>query len=391
MNILLLYKENFSGTYGPFVHYFPKKGNKLVWVQGIDKQDFKKYKNIKIYNIKHKNKVEGFFLYRIPINAINNVSYILRKIFSFSKTKDLVNKESIDIIVSVDRILDIVLGYLISKFQKIPFIYRFDFPLYESIIYQFKKGRRLWIFKVPFAKLAILLRNYFIKKADLVLPISNEIKGYVLSLGINPSKVEIVHSGAIIPNVQKNIYKKYDLVYLGTQAENRKLDFLIKVLQHLNEKIQNVKLVMIGDINKKLERIVKGKKLEDNVKFAGYVSNLKLAKLLQQSKLGLCPQPTEDFFKTMSPLKFVEYLACGLPVVATDIPEQKEVIKKHKCGICVPHDERKFADAIIYLLNHPKKAEQMGIRGQKFVREHRTFDVLGKKIEKRFLQLPTKS
>lgn len=64
------------------------------------------------------------------------------------------------------------------------------------------------------------------------------------------------------------------------------------------------------------------------------------------------------------PNKLVEYMAAGLPIVASDLPTQGRIIREVGCGLVVPAmDPEAHAAAIVDLLEHPEEAASMGRRG----------------------------
>lgn len=65
------------------------------------------------------------------------------------------------------------------------------------------------------------------------------------------------------------------------------------------------------------------------------------------------------------PNKMFEYMAAGVPVVASDFPLWREIIVGHDCGLCVnPEDNKAIAAAIDMLISDPARAEQMGRNGR---------------------------
>jgi glycosyltransferase involved in cell wall biosynthesis len=64
------------------------------------------------------------------------------------------------------------------------------------------------------------------------------------------------------------------------------------------------------------------------------------------------------------PMKLFEYMAGELPIVATDLPHSRQFIEDARCGLLGrPEDPQSLADAIFYLLEHPREAREMGRRG----------------------------
>ncbi|MCK4785974.1 MAG: glycosyltransferase [Desulfobacteraceae bacterium] len=68
--------------------------------------------------------------------------------------------------------------------------------------------------------------------------------------------------------------------------------------------------------------------------------------------------------------KFFEYMGFGIPIICSDFPVWRALIEETGSGLCVdPLDPRSIADAIQYLVDHPKEAEEMGQNGRRAVSE----------------------
>ena len=79
--------------------------------------------------------------------------------------------------------------------------------------------------------------------------------------------------------------------------------------------------------------------------------------------------------------KLFEYMAAGLPVIASDLPRWREIVRGVDCGLVVdPLDPAAIAAAIEHLLVNPEQAEAMGRRGREAVCDQFNWDAEGRRL-----------
>ncbi len=160
--------------------------------------------------------------------------------------------------------------------------------------------------------------------------------------------------------------KKNQLCYVGGLSENRGTLSLIKSLSNIDSK-----LVLAGNFENN-ELLEKCKTLNEwsKVKFVGYVNRAEISSILSESRIGMVNlKPLVNYIDAL-PVKMFEYMASGIPVIASNFPLWANIIKTNNCGICVdPNNEKDISNAINFILEKPYEAEQMGINGQKAVKE----------------------
>jgi glycosyltransferase involved in cell wall biosynthesis len=79
--------------------------------------------------------------------------------------------------------------------------------------------------------------------------------------------------------------------------------------------------------------------------------------------------PVANYLEAL-PVKMFEYMAAGIPVIASRFPLFRDIVEGGHCGLCVdPVDPQAIASAIDYLVTNPDIAKLMGENGRKAVLE----------------------
>ena len=104
------------------------------------------------------------------------------------------------------------------------------------------------------------------------------------------------------------------------------------------------------------------------VKFHGWVGASEIGDILGRSSAGIVTLKATSNYLYSLPVKMFEYMRAGIPVIASDFPEWRQIIQKYECGILVdPEDPRSIASAIDFIIDNPKLAMQMGENGMKAI------------------------
>lgn len=113
----------------------------------------------------------------------------------------------------------------------------------------------------------------------------------------------------------------------------------------------------------------------------GFVDRAGVRNVLARSVAGLVTShPIGNFLQGL-PIKMFEYMAAGIPVIASNIPSWREIIEGNECGLSVdPLDPAAIAAAIDYLVLHPELARRMGENGKKAVLERYNWPVQAVKL-----------
>lgn len=151
------------------------------------------------------------------------------------------------------------------------------------------------------------------------------------------------------------------LVFAGVLSRLRALENLIKAFFLVKRIVPEAVLWLIGDGDSKktLEYLVKKYKIEESVFFLGRVPHEQLPAYYNAADIGLAYIPIVDMYTYNPPLKTIEYLACGLPVVATRTVSNSKIIYTKKNGLLVGDQPEEFAAGILKLLTNKKLLQSM--------------------------------
>jgi glycosyltransferase involved in cell wall biosynthesis len=154
-------------------------------------------------------------------------------------------------------------------------------------------------------------------------------------------------------------------IYAGSISESRGLREMVAAMAS-PAMPQDARLTLAGRFDDaELERRAQGEPGWSRVDYAGWTDEATLWRLMADAKVGVVTlHPTPAFFESM-PMKLFEYMALGLPVVASDFPGWRAIVESSRCGLLVdPMDVDAIAGAVAYLLRHPDAAEEMGRNGR---------------------------
>jgi glycosyltransferase involved in cell wall biosynthesis len=167
--------------------------------------------------------------------------------------------------------------------------------------------------------------------------------------------------------------KPFHLVYRGGLSERAGTYDLLEAVQLLNSRSRPLNLLLIGYAdNASAESALRDRihrlGLAANVDMRGRIPHEQMAAALAQARIGICPLRSTAKFQLNVPVKVFEYWACGLPVVASDLPPIRPYFRPTGAGLLFkPGDVSGLARSIEWLLDHTRAADSMGRNGRSAV------------------------
>ena len=150
-----------------------------------------------------------------------------------------------------------------------------------------------------------------------------------------------------------------------------------KIMVSAMEEMEGYSLKLAGNCDDETLKNSKPK----NVEYLGVLSREGVNDLYASSRVGICVLlPTANYINSL-PIKIFEYMAAGLPIIASDFPIWREIITEANSGVLVnPEDIVAIRDAIKYYIDHPVEAQETGERGYRVATGKYNWRVEGKKL-----------
>ena len=224
--------------------------------------------------------------------------------------------------------------------------------------------------------------------ADLVVTLGREMKSNIVATGVPESKV------LISPNAVGGDYlnEPLDVVsarrvlglaegghYIGTVSSlvaYEGIDCLIEAFNILAPRFPELRLLIVGDGASRpaLELQARNSHYADRIIFTGRVPRGEAATHHQALDVFVVPRRDLEVTRSVTPLKPVEAMASGRPVVASNLPALQEIVTDGVSGTLVPADDAgQLADAVEVLLRDGPLRNSLGRNGRGQVLESRTW------------------
>ena len=210
-----------------------------------------------------------------------------------------------------------------------------------------------------------------LKQADRVIAISNATRQYVLSLGVDSAKVDVIHNGVDLDRFKQTVHAKKLIREKWGIAQDARVALTVRRLVFKNgidTLLESAKRAILR--NPKLVFLVVGKGpdlaeansmvgqlgIGDNFKLVGFASDDELPLYYSAADFFVLPSKSGEGL----PLVALEAMASDLPVIATNVGGINEVMIRDYGQVVPPNDPESLANAIVEL----SKVDLSGRKGE---------------------------
>jgi glycosyltransferase involved in cell wall biosynthesis len=189
-----------------------------------------------------------------------------------------------------------------------------------------------------------------------------------------PVLAELILGGERLPAARRSI------VYLGSVSATRGAREMVEAIAKV--RFRDVRLVIAGEMSppsllSDLERLPGWERVD----YLGWQSRSGVRDILSQALAGIVVLQATKAYVVSQPIKLFEYMAAGIPIIASDFPLWRQWLVGHECGLFVrPDDIDAIAAAIEWIMEHPDAAARMGQNGRSIVLETFNWEVEEKRL-----------
>jgi len=221
------------------------------------------------------------------------------------------------------------------------------------------------------------LEDYCLQQAETIITPSDTNQQHIVQRGILPEKISVIPNGADVPKFSKKplfLPKNY-IAYIGALQPWQGIDVLLKAMTYLKDKKQLKLLICTSYKPKKVrpfKKLITKLGITEQVVWKHQLSKNKLNKIIQHALCTVAPltECSRNLEQGCSPLKVFESMACGCPVVASDLPVVREIITPGEEGMFFqPGRPADLARCLRILMDYPDYRKEMGEKARQKIED----------------------
>ena len=208
-----------------------------------------------------------------------------------------------------------------------------------------------------------------LRKADLLIVLSESWKQWFISIGLNENRITVLHNITDHPVLRPKIKEqdhKIHFLFLGEIGERKGVFDILRGLSKYKSSMENkIELRIGGNKNEKLLLdIINKNGLNDIVKFEGWIEGDKKINLLNWADVFILPSHNEGL-----PISILEAMSYGMPIISTPVGGIPEVVTEN--GVLVtPGDEDEICYAMKKYIDNPDLLRSEGCISQKVIQTY---------------------
>jgi len=319
------------------------------------------------------------FLRKVPLlNYIDHINHLAKRL------DELIEKEKPDVLHAHSPMLNGLAALLMKRKHGIPVVYEVRAFWEDAAVDtgKTKEGSARY-------RLIKALEQMVFKRADKVACICEGLRSEISNRGVNKNRL-FVSPNAVdfkkftpIADVDSGLMTdlglegKAVLGFLGSFFKYEGLEYAIKAMPKILKKVPNAHLLLVGGGNEdsNLRKLASEMGLDEHVTFTGRVPYSDINKYYSLVDLLVFPRENIRLTQLVTPLKPLESMALGKPVIASDVGGHREMVNHGQTGLLFEADnEDSLADTAIQLLLDQDLSKVLVSNGHQYVENVRNWE-----------------
>jgi phosphatidylinositol alpha-mannosyltransferase len=222
------------------------------------------------------------------------------------------------------------------------------------------KPRIYWLGKPIFQRWLTRLSGKIAVSKPALEHVSRHLPGEYC---IIPNGIDTEHFCPNGPRREEFADGKTNILFVGRLERRKGLAYLLNACATIKRSSPKFRLIVVGPgtvLRLRYKKLVEEMSLTDNVVFTGFISSAELPSYYRSADIFCAPATGGESFGIV----LLEAMACGKPVVATNIQGYASVLADGEEGLLVPpRDEKSLAKALLSLLHNKSLRLSMGGKG----------------------------
>jgi len=200
-------------------------------------------------------------------------------------------------------------------------------------------------------------------------------------------------AGMILPEAKRGQREGGEVVLgrIGTVYENNGIEEIVAAFKLLAARHANLKLLLAGRVldvyRPTFDALIEP--IRGRIELIGAFDSTDMPVLYGKIDISLMVYVLDDWFRNITPTKFFDSLACGVPVIVSDMGGIRDLMGDEPCGIVVDSLEPEvLAAAVEELAADPERHHAMAENGLRLVKESCCWDLMEKRLLEAYRPAP---
>lgn len=257
----------------------------------------------------------------------------------------------------------------------LPYPSRVVYDMHENLPLSIED--KLWIprlFRSNSARIVSLLEAWLLANLNVVFAESSYQKWYPML-----KRVRVVLNYPIfkeLPNASPNS-DRFLIGYVGGVTKSRGGLAMLEAVSKLQKRGWRVGLRCVGPIDDEFQRelndYIRDESVED-VHFYGRMPLPAALKVLEECSVGIALLARTGNYEESIPTKILEYMGMGLPVISSDFPLYRQIVRGSDCGLTVEPTSSELEKALEWMIVNPSKRLEMSANGRTAVEQQYSWE-----------------